>query len=105
MPACSRPSARESSMNLSDEVLLRCENLSCGYPGRTVLSGLNLELGKGTSTVLLGPNGSGKSTLLKSLVKTLPIQEGAVKFGTRRMEDLSYSDVAKQVAYVPQEEN
>ncbi|HRK21017.1 MAG TPA: ABC transporter ATP-binding protein [Fimbriimonadaceae bacterium] len=84
--------------------LLTTHQLTCGYPGREVLAGVDLSIEPGTSTVLLGPNGSGKSTLLKTLVKTLPLLNGRVQVGDRDLSSLSFAELATQMAYVPQEE-
>jgi len=47
--------------------LLTVENAACGYPGRSVLAGINLSIGPQDRIALLGPNGAGKSTLTKLL--------------------------------------
>jgi ATP-binding cassette subfamily F protein 3 len=47
--------------------LLTVENAACGYPGRSVLEGINLSIGPQDRIALLGPNGAGKSTLTKLL--------------------------------------
>lgn len=52
--------------NTSDHSL-STENLSIGYPDRTVLAGLNLTFNAGEVTGLLGPNGTGKSTLANTV--------------------------------------
>lgn len=85
--------------------LLSCENLSCGYPGRLVLEGVNLSLKPGTITALLGPNGSGKSTLLRTICKTLAPVGGEIRLGGTPLEKLSQTEVAQRVAFVPQEEH
>ncbi len=63
-----------------------------------------LELEPGSIYALLGPNGSGKSTLLKTLCRTIPTLGGTILFGAHALERLSERDLAKRVAYVPQEE-
>lgn len=91
-------------MSPSPEVLLQACALRCGYPGRTVLDDVDLDVARGTVTALLGPNGSGKSTLLKTLAKTLPAQSGEVLIGGDPLRTLGFRELARRVAYVPQEE-
>jgi iron complex transport system ATP-binding protein len=85
--------------------LLRCESLTCGYPGRHVLEDVELTVGEGEIVVLLGPNGSGKSTLLKTLGAWLRPISGRVLISGLPAHTMSKADVAKQIAYVPQEEH
>lgn len=61
--------------------LLTCTDLSVGYEGRAVLSGLNFSVCAGDMLYILGENGSGKSTLMKTVLGLLPPLSGAVEFG------------------------
>jgi iron complex transport system ATP-binding protein len=88
----------------SSGALLECRGLACGYPARPVLEGVNLTLHAGTAAVLLGPNGSGKSTLLKTVCGTLAPRSGELILDGRRIESLSPIELARHVAFVPQEE-
>ena len=92
-------------MSPSDEVLLEGSGLTCGYPSRTVLEDIEVSLRHGSRTVLLGPNGSGKSTLLKTLTKTLRPQAGRVRVAGQDLEEIPLGELARRVAYVPQEES
>jgi iron complex transport system ATP-binding protein len=65
---------------------------------------VNLDLTPGSITALLGPNGSGKSTLLKTLSKTLAPLKGTVTVSGKSVLKLSYRDLARKIAFVPQEE-
>ncbi|MFT4177863.1 MAG: ATP-binding cassette domain-containing protein [Thermomonas sp.] len=47
--------------------------------GRTILSGLELRVPRGSITAVLGPSGSGKSTLLAALTGELPPAAGRVE--------------------------
>ena len=94
----------EAAPAASGAVVVEADDLVCGYPGRTVLSGVGLSLRSGTVTALLGPNGSGKSTLLKTLAKTLPPLGGVVSIAGHPLARLNFGDLAKLVGYVPQEE-
>jgi zinc/manganese transport system ATP-binding protein len=44
--------------------------------GRSVWSGVSLEVGTGEFVAVLGPNGAGKSTLVKAVLGMLPLSKG-----------------------------
>lgn len=88
---------------MSDAVL-SARGLSCGYPGRTVLSEVALEVRPGEVAALLGQNGSGKTTLLKTLCGSLPPLSGTVNVGDESLSHLGSRELARTIAYVPQEE-
>ena len=48
--------------------LLYCKDISLGWEGQTVVSGLNFNISEGDYLCILGENGSGKSTLIKALL-------------------------------------
>ncbi|MGD0236112.1 MAG: metal ABC transporter ATP-binding protein [Syntrophorhabdales bacterium] len=61
-----------------NETLITLDNLSIGYNGQTVLSGITLSIPRAGFTAILGGNGSGKSTLLKTLLGVLPPVAGRI---------------------------
>ena len=65
---------------------------------------VNLNLSSGELVALIGPNGSGKSTLLKLLMGLLKPQEGLIKFMGRALESIHPRALAREVAYLPQED-
>jgi ATP-binding cassette subfamily F protein 3 len=58
--------------------LFRLEDVSVGYGGAPVLSGVEWSVLPGDAIGLLGPNGAGKSTLLKAIVGDLAPTAGEV---------------------------
>ena len=58
--------------------LLVFEDVSAGYPDKTVLASLTFSIRSGERIGLLGVNGAGKSTLVKTIAGTLPCLAGSI---------------------------
>jgi len=82
---------------------LSVENLSFRYPDVPVLRNISFDLPEGDFLSLLGPNGSGKSTLLRLLDRILLPQSGTITLDGHPLSELSRRDLAKRIAYVPQD--
>jgi ABC-type Mn2+/Zn2+ transport system ATPase subunit len=65
-----------------DETLITLDNLSIGYNGQPVLSGISVSIARAGFTAILGANGSGKSTLLMTLLGLMPPLAGRINFAT-----------------------
>jgi len=63
-----------------NNVALRLQQLAIGYGERIVASDIEFEVMRGQHVGVLGENGQGKSTLLKTLVGSLPVMEGNVRW-------------------------
>ncbi|MCD8097748.1 MAG: ABC transporter ATP-binding protein [Lachnospiraceae bacterium] len=75
--------------------LLRCEHLSLGYDGNSIIGDLNFSVESGDYLCIVGENGSGKSTLMKTVLGLLPPLSGQI-----RMSD---GLTQKQIGYLPQQ--
>ena len=73
-----------------------------GYGKRSVLSGMDIEIGKGSLIGIGGPNGVGKSTLMKLIAGVIAPQRGSVRVDGNDMSKLSAKNRARLVAVVPQ---
>ncbi len=69
------------------EVELR--NVHKRFDKLVVLDGVNLDLRRGETTVILGESGAGKSVILKHIVRVLRPDKGEVYFRGRRIDELS----------------
>ncbi|WBU58340.1 ATP-binding cassette domain-containing protein [Paracoccus sediminicola] len=60
--------------------MVRLDDATLGYAGKTVLRGISISLEPGERVVLLGPSGAGKSTLLNAIYAQLAGQDARVAF-------------------------
>ncbi|KRL63082.1 ABC-F family ATP-binding cassette domain-containing protein [Lactobacillus psittaci] len=76
-----RPSGKE---------VLIAQDLTIGYPDKTMVKDISFQVNKGDRVAIIGPNGIGKSTLLKTIMKKLAIKSGSIKYGASL--DIGYYD-------------
>ncbi len=63
------------------KIVLTVKRADLGYPDKTILQGVDLQLTGGDHLAVVGLNGAGKSTLLKTLAGRLQPKTGSVTFG------------------------
>lgn len=75
--------------------ILKCDNVTMSYEGKSVFNDLSFELNKGEYLCIVGENGSGKTTLMKGLLGLLKPSKGKIE----------YSDGLEQnqIGYLPQQ--
>lgn len=74
---------------------ITCRNLSLGYDGKSIVTGLNFEINKGDYLCIVGENGAGKSTLIKTLLQLTPAMDGEII--------MSDGLKAYEIGYLPQQ--
>ena len=74
---------------------LSCQDLSLGYEGKTVVSGLSFAVSEGDYLCIVGENGSGKSTLMKTILKLKAPISGRIVTGDGLAPD--------EIGYLPQQ--
>jgi iron complex transport system ATP-binding protein len=84
-------------------VNLKIDNVDCFYDSVKILENISFSVSTGTFLGILGPNGSGKTTLLKSISRVLKPRKGAIALNSVDIYDMKTTEVAKQMAVVPQE--
>ncbi len=74
--------------------IVECTGLWKSFGGKAVLRGLQLEVRRGETLVILGGSGSGKSVLLKHMNGLLRPDRGAVVVNGEDIAGLSEEDLA-----------
>ncbi len=85
--------------------MLQANHLSFAYRANAprVIDDVSVRVAAGDLIGILGPNGSGKTTLLKMLGGTLTPTAGAIQFAGRPLPDWRRRDLARRIAFVPQD--
>lgn len=84
------------------DYILEAHDLYYSYSDKPVLKGLSLVIQRHHMAGILGPNGSGKTTLLRNISAALKPQSGQVLLDQRDIFSLRRRELARKVAYVPQ---
>ncbi len=71
---------------------------------RNAVDGVSFLVPRGHLTALAGPNGSGKSSIVRALLRRADVLRGGVTIDDREVSTLSYAELARLVAVVPQRE-
>lgn len=82
--------------------LIQVEAASFSYGKTRVLNDVTLSLKVSEILCVIGPNGSGKTTLLDCILGLLKLDAGRITIDGLPSTNLSASDLARKVAYVPQ---
>ena len=82
---------------------LELKNVSFSYDNKKeVLKDINLTVNKGSVMTILGRNGAGKSTMLNCITGGLKPTKGEIFLDGKEISSMSYQELAKVIAYVPQ---
>ena len=87
----------------AQDPILDARGLGFAVPGRQILHGIDLSVGRGAVAALVGHNGSGKSTLIKLLARQLRPSTGSIAFEGRPIEELGSREFSRKIAYLPQD--
>lgn len=81
---------------------LRAEGVTLDHGRGPVSTDLDLQIARGSFTVIIGPNACGKSTLLRALAGLLPPTTGQVQLEGRDLGDWSSRQAAARLGLLPQ---
>jgi len=85
------------------QAALCLHDVSAGYGGAAIVSGVSINVGPGEVVSVIGPNGAGKSTLLKAVTGRLPVMAGTVTLADRDVTNMQGHLLARLgLGFVPQ---
>ncbi len=80
---------------MNAEIILETQDLTKEFAGFVAVSGVNLQVERGTIHALIGPNGAGKTTCFNLLTKFLNPTRGRIIYKGRDITDAFPADVAR----------
>ncbi|MGH1490353.1 MAG: ABC transporter ATP-binding protein [Acidimicrobiales bacterium] len=86
-------------MSPEQALALSLHDVSAGYKGNPVVSGVSFGVDPGGWVAIIGPNGAGKSTVLKAIVGLLDFEGSIIVGGQDRRGDRK---LGAKIGYVPQ---
>ncbi|MCA0756299.1 ABC transporter ATP-binding protein [Paenibacillus sp. N4] len=90
------------SMSMEDrEIMIELKGINKHYLLKQALTGIDLQIRKGSIVGLLGPNGSGKSTLLKMMAGLIYPTSGSIRVNGREPDVRN----KQHIAYLPEIDN
>ena len=75
--------------------LLTCDQVTLGYEGQAVLTGVSFQVHRGDYLCVVGENGSGKTTLMKTILGLQKPMSGKIIFGDGLKQN--------EIGYLPQQ--
>jgi phospholipid/cholesterol/gamma-HCH transport system ATP-binding protein len=75
------------------ETVVRLRNVHKAFGPQVVLDGINLDIQRARTTVVMGPSGCGKSVMLKHIIGLLRPDAGEVWYEDRRVDTRSEADL------------
>lgn len=87
---------------MSEQALLRVNQLTAGYGAATVLHEISFEMGN-EAVAIVGRNGMGKTTLCNTIMGLVPVRSGSIEFKGQELAGKKIHRIASQgIGYVPQ---
>ncbi len=90
---------------MSDDVLIRLENITKQYPGTAdaAVNNLTMDVHRGEVLVLVGPSGCGKSTTLRLINRLIEPSSGRIYLNGEDVTTMNPSLLRRKIGYVIQQ--
>ncbi len=86
--------------DLPPEYAIRLRNIVKRFDGKVVLDGVNLDIKRGETMVIMGGSGSGKSTLLRTIIGSIIPEEGSIELlgeDITKLNEARLNEVRKKI--------
>ncbi|MBQ3149497.1 MAG: ABC transporter ATP-binding protein [Alistipes sp.] len=80
--------------------MIKLNNISLGYTGRTLINSLTAHIESGKLTALVGRNGTGKSTLLRAIAGLGEIASGEILLNNKPLATMQPAELATTISFV-----
>ncbi|MBE6221080.1 MAG: ABC transporter ATP-binding protein [Rikenellaceae bacterium] len=80
--------------------MIKLNNISLGYTGRTLINSLTAHIESGNLTALVGRNGTGKSTLLRAIAGLGEIASGEILLNNKPLATMQPAELATTISFV-----
>lgn len=78
---------------MSDNLLVRMENVSFSHGDRVILDGIDMQIPKGKITTIMGPSGTGKTTALRLITGQIQANSGLVEVDGQNVSNLKRNEL------------
>ncbi len=84
--------------------MITFEQVTKSYDGTSnVVEDVSFTIDEGEFFVLIGPSGCGKTTTLKMINRLIPLTDGTIRIGDKRISDYPIHELRRQIGYVLQQ--
>ena len=93
----------QTSVQTDSTPIIQASDLNLRIGSTQLLDDASLAISTGERLAIVGPNGAGKTTLIRCLLGLTQPDSGSIKINGRPLAELSHTELARQVSYVPQQ--
>ena len=90
-------------MQTDSTPIIQASDLNLRIGSTQLLDDASLAISTGERVAIVGPNGAGKTTLIRCLLGLTQPDSGHIEINGRPLAELSHTELARQVSYVPQQ--
>ena len=90
-------------MQTDSTPIIQASDLNLRIGSTQLLDDASLAISTGERVAIVGPNGAGKTTLIRCLLGLTQPDSGRIEINSRALAELSHTELARQVSYVPQQ--